>query len=53
LEHHYDAFVGKIATYMAGLKVGDPMDPATQVPPMAKVELVQEINEQVEDSVKQ
>ena len=33
--------------------VGDPMDPATQVPPMSSARLVQDIHKQVTKSIEQ
>ena len=36
---------------MESMKLGDPMDPSTQIPPMARADLVDEIHEQVQRSV--
>jgi len=53
LDKHYDIFVEKFGAYMASQKVGDPMDPETQVPPMSSKKLVQDIHRQVQDTVAQ
>ena len=51
LEKHYDEFVKEIWVYMENLVLGDPMEPTTQVPPLAKQNLVDELHLQVEKSV--
>ncbi len=53
LDKYYDVFVEKFAAYMASQKVGDPLDPATQIPPMSSKKLVQDIHRQVQESVAQ
>jgi succinate-semialdehyde dehydrogenase/glutarate-semialdehyde dehydrogenase len=53
LDKHYDIFVEKFGAYMASQKVWDPMDPATQVPPMSSKKLVQDIDKQVQESIAQ
>lgn len=53
LEKHYDEFVEEIWKYMANLKLWDPMDSSTQIPPLAKTGLVDEIDEQVQKSISQ
>jgi len=50
-EEYYDVFVEEIGKYMKSMKLGDPMDPSTQIPPMARVDLVDEIHEQVQRSI--
>lgn len=53
LDKYYDAFVEKFAAYMASQKVGDPVDPTTQVPPMSSKKLIQDIHKQVQASIAQ
>lgn len=53
LDKYYDVFVEKFAAYMASQKVGDPLDPTTQIPPMSSKKLVQDIHRQVQESVAQ
>jgi len=53
LEKHYDNFVEEIGKYMQNLKLWDPMNPSTQVPPLAKSELVDELDSQVQKTIKQ
>ncbi len=48
----YDAFTRAFREVMAKLKVGDPLDPGTEVGPQARRELRDELHAQVEDSVK-
>ena len=48
-----DAFEGKFAEAVAKLKVGDPADPATQVGPMARGDLRDDLDRQVRRSVAQ
>jgi len=50
-EEHYDEFVEEMWKHMASMKMGDPMDPETQIPPMARLDLVDEIDEQVQRSI--
>ncbi len=45
-------FEEKITLAMESLKIGDPMDPATQVGPMARKDLADDIDEQVQKSIK-
>ena len=47
-----DAFEAAFTKAMAALKVGDPMDRATDVGPMAREDLLLELHDQVERSVK-
>jgi len=37
--------------YMESLPVGDPLESSTQIPPMARLDLVQEIDKQVQKTV--
>ena len=53
LEKYYNEFVEKFGAFMGQQVVGDPMDPATQVPPMSSVRLVQDIHKQVTKSIEQ
>ena len=47
-----DAFETQFATAMRALKVGDPMDPSTQLGPLAAKQLVDDLEVQVNESVK-
>lgn len=51
LDKYYDSFVEKFGSYMAGQKVGDPMDPSTQIPPMSSQKLLHDIHRQVTQTV--
>jgi succinate-semialdehyde dehydrogenase/glutarate-semialdehyde dehydrogenase len=53
LDKHYDKFCQKMADQMAKLTVGDPMDPATDQPPLAKQSLLHDVHRQVTETVKQ
>lgn len=46
-----DEFEAKLAESVGALVVGDPTDPATQVGPLARPDLVDTLREQVEDSL--
>ncbi|MGV9711269.1 NAD-dependent succinate-semialdehyde dehydrogenase [Gordonia sp. NPDC003424] len=46
-----DEFERRLAEAVAALRVGDPMDPATQIGPMARPDLVDGIERQVDESV--
>lgn len=50
-EKVYDQFLERFQSHLQGLKVGDPMDPETQLGPMARHDLRQELHEQVQASV--
>jgi acyl-CoA reductase-like NAD-dependent aldehyde dehydrogenase len=50
LEKDYDLFLEKFATAMQSLVLGDPMDPATQVPPLSSNKLMKDIDHQVQKS---
>ena len=45
-----DEFAGRFVEAMAGLRVGDPLDPATEVGPMARADLVEVLTAQVADA---
>ena len=47
----YDAFAARFAERMAALHVGDPLDPATDVGPLARADLRDEVAAQVRRSV--
>lgn len=47
----YDTFLEKYKIALNQLKMGDPMDPDTQIGPMARVDLAQEVEAQVQKSV--
>ena len=47
-----DDFERRFVSAMAGLKVGDPMSPDTRVGPLASEQLVRELEEQVERTVR-
>jgi succinate-semialdehyde dehydrogenase/glutarate-semialdehyde dehydrogenase len=46
-----DEFTARFAEEVAGLRVGDPHDPATQVGPLAREQQVDTLQRQVDDSV--
>jgi succinate-semialdehyde dehydrogenase/glutarate-semialdehyde dehydrogenase len=46
-----DAFTSRFVAAMAALRLGDPLDPATEVGPMARQDLVDALSGQVEDAV--
>ncbi|MGH7636496.1 MAG: NAD-dependent succinate-semialdehyde dehydrogenase [Gemmatimonadaceae bacterium] len=47
-----DEFEGQFVTAMHALRVGEPMDPATQVGPLAMKQLVEDLEKQVNESVR-
>jgi succinate-semialdehyde dehydrogenase/glutarate-semialdehyde dehydrogenase len=47
----YDAFLERFVDAMADLTVGDPRDPETDLGPMAREDLMEELHDQVERSV--
>jgi succinate-semialdehyde dehydrogenase / glutarate-semialdehyde dehydrogenase len=53
LEKYYDAFCEKMAKVMSQLIIGDPMESTTQLPPLAKKDLVIEIDRQVKATISQ
>src|SRR3954471_24684404 len=48
-----DAFEKKFVEAMKKLKIGDPLDPSTDVGPMAMQQIVDDLDEQVRESVRQ
>jgi succinate-semialdehyde dehydrogenase/glutarate-semialdehyde dehydrogenase len=51
LESIAEAFTSRFVTAMAALRVGDPLDPATDIGPMARQDLVDALSAQVQDAV--
>ncbi|MCH8518684.1 aldehyde dehydrogenase family protein [Candidatus Gracilibacteria bacterium] len=51
LAEHYDEFVGEMTAYMKSLKLGDPLDETTTLPPLARTDLVQEVHTQVQKTI--
>lgn len=47
-----DDFEGRIKTLVEALKIGDPLDAGTQLGPLAKKAFVDDIDKQVQDSIK-
>ena len=47
----FEEFTGRLVAAIAALRVGDPMDPATQLGPLASPQLVDDLEKQVNDSV--
>jgi len=47
-----DKFTSGLIAAVSALKVGDPLDPSTQVGPMARPDLVDDLEKQVQESVK-
>lgn len=45
--YHYDDFVHAMHQRIAALKVGDPMNDATDIPPLARADLCEELDAQV------
>ncbi|OIQ22614.1 MAG: succinate-semialdehyde dehydrogenase [Flavobacterium sp. MedPE-SWcel] len=50
-ESMFDVFVDKFKTEIEVLKVGDPMDKGTDIGPLARIDLAEEIEKQVADSI--
>ncbi|MBA5629808.1 NAD-dependent succinate-semialdehyde dehydrogenase [Moheibacter lacus] len=48
----YDEFLKKFTEKVKALKMGDPFDETTEIGPMARVDLAEELEKQVNDSVK-
>jgi succinate-semialdehyde dehydrogenase/glutarate-semialdehyde dehydrogenase len=46
-----DEFTSRFTAAMAALRVGDPLDPATEIGPMARRDLVESLSAQVQDAV--
>lgn len=53
MEKHYEVFCQKLAHHMAQVVVGDPMKPTTQLGPLAKADLVEEVDRQVKETIAQ
>lgn len=53
LEKYYDEFCSLMSKHMSELVVWDPMDSATQLWPIARPDLIQEIHQQVQDTIAQ
>jgi succinate-semialdehyde dehydrogenase/glutarate-semialdehyde dehydrogenase len=47
----YDEFVSEFVTKMRALKIGDPLDPATEIGPLASEAILDGVDEQVRNSV--
>jgi len=52
VESIYDEFVQKFTRAVSALKAGDPIDEKTQVGPLARIDLANHLNKQVQDSLK-
>ena len=50
---NYEEFKHHFIEKMSSLKIGDPMDPETQIPPLAKESAVDDIGQQVEQTLKE
>ena len=48
----YDAFLAEFTAKMRALKVGDPLDPDTEIGPLASEAILEGVDEQVQQSVK-
>lgn len=51
-ERVYDEFTRRFVAEMEALKVGDPMDPATQIGPLATPQILEDVDEQVQATVR-
>lgn len=51
--YHYDDFVQALQTRISQLKVGNPMDDTTDIPPLARPDLRDELHQQITDSIAQ
>jgi succinate-semialdehyde dehydrogenase/glutarate-semialdehyde dehydrogenase len=47
----YDEFLDQFVARMRSLKIGDPMDPATEVGPLATEQILQGVHEQVQKTI--
>lgn len=47
----YEAFVSDFSAKMSALKVGDPLDPATEIGPLASEAILEGVDEQVQKSI--
>jgi succinate-semialdehyde dehydrogenase/glutarate-semialdehyde dehydrogenase len=50
-EQLYEEFVTEFVTKMRGLKIGDPLDPETEIGPLASEAILKGVDEQVQKSV--
>jgi succinate-semialdehyde dehydrogenase / glutarate-semialdehyde dehydrogenase len=48
----YDEFVSKFVAKMRALKIGDPLDPETEIGPLASEAILEGVDEQVQKSIK-
>jgi succinate-semialdehyde dehydrogenase/glutarate-semialdehyde dehydrogenase len=51
--YHYDDFVHQLEQKIRALKVGDPMDDSTDIPPLARPDLRDELHQQVTQTLAQ
>jgi len=49
----YDAFIDKVKGIISALKIGDPLDAESQFGPLARMDLLEDIDRQVQESVGQ
>jgi succinate-semialdehyde dehydrogenase/glutarate-semialdehyde dehydrogenase len=47
----YDEFLDQFVDRMRALKIGDPMDPATEIGPLATEQILEDVNAQVQKSI--
>jgi len=53
MEEHYEVFVEEMWKYMDSLKLWDPLQVDTQLPPLARLDLVDEVDAQVQKALQQ
>lgn len=53
MESIHDEFVTKFEQAIGALKSGDPLDPETQIGPLARLDLADQLQSQVKDSIEQ
>lgn len=53
MEKHYNDFVKEMWKYMDSLGLGDPLKTDTQIPPLARIDLVDEVDAQVQNAISQ
>ncbi len=51
LDEYYDAFCESFVRHTEALVIGDPMDPSTELGPLARADLVDEIHAQVQKTI--
>lgn len=51
LDEYYDAFCEAFVRHTEALVIGDPMDPSTELGPLARADLVDEIHAQVQKTI--